>query len=218
MKKIIFISSSGRSASTAIVGTLNTIKGVKAFQTPYGLENYNCDVYLKDLDRVKTERKNLIKSVHDEGYNFIESTVCIRFHFENIVKIYPECLIVHLVRDGRDFVRSGFNRNWFRKKKNRFNKICKHWSIGQRQMIEGMKKIPKKNRGGIVKLEDLIKGDINWFIESIGLESIEKIKMISSNATKTPFILPKWDKWDQKLVNASKIYMGKELEYFGYKW
>jgi len=218
MKKIIFISSSGRSGSLAISNTLDTIKGVKAFHSFYGLENYNCTAYLKDIERVKIERKKLIEFVHNEGYHFVESTVCIRYHFEDIIKAYPECLIVHLVRDGRDFVRSGFNRDWFRKKKERFDKICKHWAEGQRQMIEGMKKIPKKNRGGVVKLEDLIKGDINWFLESIGLESTYKIKMIVSNATKGIFKLPKWDKWSQKLVNEAKIYMGKELEYFGYKW
>ena len=218
MKKIIFISSLGRSGSMSITHAINSVDKVKAFHVPYGLENYNCNGYLKNLKRVKIERKKLIESVHSIGCHFVESSVCLRYYFEDIVKLYPECIIVHLVRDGRDFVRSGFNRPWFKKNKNKFNMICNHWAKGQLQMIEGMKKIPEKNCGGVVKFEDLIKGDIRWFLERIGLKSAKKIMMPVLNTTKTLLKLPKWDKWDQKLVNKSKIYMGKELEHFEYKW
>jgi len=217
MKKIIFISSSGRSGSKSLAYAINTVNGVKSFHCPYGLEDYKCNTYLKDLKRVKIERKKLIESVHSSGCHFVESGVCLRYCFEDIVETYPECIIVHLVRDGRNFVRSGFNRPWFKKHKNRFNKICKHWSEGQIQMIEGMEKIPEKNRGGVVKHEDLIKGDIRWFLERIGLKSTKKIILPVLNVTKTAHKLFMWNNWDQELVNKSKIYMGKELEYFEYR-
>ena len=219
MKKIIFISSSGRSGSTSLAYAINSVDKVKAFNCPYGLENYNCNAYLKDLNRVNTDRKKLIESVHNSNCDFVECSVCLRYCFEDIVKSYPECIIVHLVRDGRDFVRSGFNRPWFNKgKKDRFNMICNHWDKGQIQIIESMKKIPEKNCGGVVKFEDLIKGDIRWFLDRIGLKSTKEIMMSVLNNTKTLFKLPKWNEWDQELVNKSKIYMGKELEHFEYKW
>jgi len=217
MKKIIFITSSGRSGSTALANTLNTIKGVKAFQSPFGQENYSCSIYLKDIKKVNKDRDELIKSVHNDGYHYIESSVCIRHHIKSVVNNYPKCLIIHLVRDGRDFVRSGFNRTWFKKSKKRFIRICKHWSDAQCQIIESMKELPTENKGGIVRLEDLSKNDINWFLNNIGLDSEDRIKMIKTNVTKTQFKLPIWKDWNSQLMNDVKKYMGKELEYFKYK-
>ena len=219
MKKIIFISSLGRSGSMSIANAIDNVDGVKAFHVPSGLEDYNCNAYLKQLNRIKVDRKKLIEFVHDSNCHFVESMVCLRFYFEDVVKSYPECVIVHLVRDGRDYVRSGFNRPWFTtEKKDRFKMICKNWAEGQFQMVESMKKIPEHNRGGVVRFEDLIKGDISWFLDGLGLKSTKEITMPVVNSTKGVFKLPKWDEWNQKLINEAKIYMGKELEHFGYKW
>ena len=218
MKKIIFISSSGRSGSKSIASTLNNVDNVKAFHSPFNFENYNCCKYLSQLEEVKKQRKKLIESVINNNYNYIESAVCIRYCIEDLVKLYPECTIVHLVRDGRDFVRSGLNRPWFKGNvNNRFNKICKLWAEGQRMTIKSMKKIPKKNYGGVIKLEDLSGKNINWFIEKIGLKSKNPTMMLALHTAKN-YNFPQWVEWNSTLINRAKILMGKELKYFGYKW
>jgi len=51
--KTIFIASSGRSGSKSLAYAINTVDGVKSFHCPYGLEDYKCSRYLKDLKKVK---------------------------------------------------------------------------------------------------------------------------------------------------------------------
>ncbi len=215
--KIIFITSSGRSGSKSIALALDRVKSVKSFHSPFKLENYNCHNYLDNIKDMKLRRARLIKSVRKEGYDYVESANCIRHHLVDLVEDYPDCLIVHLVRDGRDYVRSGFNRPWFQRQHDRFAKICGLWATGQRMTIDSFKKIPEKNRGGVVRLEDLRKGDMRWFIRSLGLRSQAYIKLPAAHVAKT-YNMPPWTEWDKKTVREANAIMGVELKHFGYKW
>ncbi len=85
-------------------------------------------------------------------------------------------------------------------------------------MIEGMNKIPPENNFGIIRFEDLISKDINVFLERIEISAKEKVYMPKLNKTKSKFIIPKWVDWDDAQKNDAEIWMGKELQLFGYSW
>jgi len=205
--KIIFIASSGRSGSQSLATALGEVFEVQAFHDMHE-ENYICKKYLESLKEVKKRRLNLITATLDAGYHYVECSVCTRCHLEDLTEDYPDCTIVHLVRDGRDYVRSGMGRPWFKKDKNQFSEICKLWALGQRTIS----KCPSE----IVRLEDLIKGPIGWFVEKLGLKYNE-ITLPHDHLTKNLWF-PHWTEWDENQVDIAKKWMGEELEKFGYVW
>ena len=248
----IFISSSGRSGSTSIVEALSKIENVSAHHGPKNkhFERINCLRYLEkrgepgvDSDQViaklKKYRDPLIRQVASEGQVYIESSWFISAILPELVQLYPDAKIIHLVRDGRDFVRSGMNRFWFSGKKSdlkrvgiwtrdkwgppascktRFQKICWLWAEQQRVMQAGLKRIPSKNNFGVVRFEDLIVNGLDEFINKLDINGKTGVTMQALNKTKKNFLIPHWREWDPKMAAEAKRHMGAELELFRYRW
>tara|TARA_R110002020_G_scaffold50716_9_gene143358 strand:+ start:83498 stop:84268 length:771 start_codon:yes stop_codon:yes gene_type:complete len=250
----IFISSSGRSGSTSLVGALSKVKNIDAYHGPgyKELEKVNCLSYLRSrgmsnisekeiIRMIKRNRDSMIQKSNLSGCTYVESSWFISALLPEIIKAYPDAIVIHLVRDGRDFVRSGMNRFWFSGNpknlkrinawtrdrwtpvsgcKTRFQKICWLWAEQQRVMKNGLGKIPNKNNFGTVKFEDLIAGDIRWFLKKVRINASNNIKvsMEKLNKTSGKFVIDKWGNWSAGEKNDAKVWMGKELKYFGYKW
>ena len=247
----IFISSSGRSGSTSIVEALSKIENVSAHHGPKNkhFERINCLRYLNRrggsgassdqvISKLKKYRDPLIKQVESEGKVYIESSWFISAMLPELVQLYPNAKIVHLVRDGRDFVRSGMNRFWFSGKQSdlkrvgiwtrdkwsppalcetRFQKICWLWAEQQRVMQAGLKEIPLKNNFGVVRFEDLVSSGLGEFINKLGIKGGTGITMQTLNRTKKNFIIPHWRDWTAEMKEDARRHMGAELNLFRYK-
>lgn len=160
----------------------------------------------------------------------------IRRHCNAIKKVFPEAKIFHLVRDGRDVVRSMMARKtmtsedpntktiepikedpWFSKWEdmNRFERLCWYWDIENRYLHE--------NIDITIYFEKLI-SDYEYFNEIL-LEPLklqipkdiweEEVKSPKNITKKHTF--PHWSEWDpEKLESFNKI-CGETMKNLGYK-
>jgi hypothetical protein len=223
------------------------VPGIKSVHGPRPqLDKENCLKYHGQLENpveaVRKRRAKIVNSAATNNLHYVENSWFMSALAEEFVELFPECKIVHLIRDGRDFVRSGINRPWFNEKhalwkrwqsaigrwnrdkwnpppecKTVFEKICWLWAEQQRTIEAGMQKIPEKNRGGIVKFEDLIGSKINWFLETINLKADKDILMKKANAS-SKHKISKWTEWDSDFVDGAKKWMGDTLLQYDYQW
>jgi hypothetical protein len=242
--KKIFISSSGRSGSNALALAFKKLDGVDSYHGPNVFERENCLKYHGKLSErdistmLSQKRDGLLLESRNNNHHYIESSWFLSAMLEDIVKKYPDALIVHLVRDGRDFVRSGMNRFWFkpgalsrynswtRDRWNppgdcitRFEKISWLWAEQQRTQRLSMEKIPKKNNGGTIRLEDLIaQKNINWFADRIGLPHSGDIILEKTNKSKNAHVISPWQEWDTEHISQARRWMDAELREYNYEW
>lgn len=210
-KNIIFFISSGRSGSLSLKNSFNSINGFKAFHKENQLEKENCLNYHKKINNVNKliydKRFSIIENVCNKDINYIECSWYMCTFIHELVNNFPECKIFHLVRNGRNFVKSGMSRSWFKGKdtkyyksinswsrdrwnppkecKNRFEKICWLWNEQQKIIYISMKNIPDINNYGIIKFEDLVReGSINFILDKLNMKIKRLIKYKKSNHTK----------------------------------
>ena len=67
---------------------------------------------LKVAKWVELKRDWLIKEADNNGFMYVESSHFLSFLIPHLDTLYKPRFI-HLVRDGRDFVRSGMSRKWY---------------------------------------------------------------------------------------------------------
>jgi|10_taG_2_1085330.scaffolds.fasta_scaffold26815_3 hypothetical protein len=242
--KKIFITSSGRSGSKAIAQALNKINHVDSYHGPNVFEMENCLKYQKKMSSAQVKlmlgekRDPLLAHSYNRNNHYVESSWFLSAILEEIIEKYPDALVVHLVRDGRDFVRSGMNRFWFKpgalsrynawtrdrwsppsECRSRLEKISWLWAEQQRIQRLSMEKIPKKNNGGVIRLEDLISTPhINKFADQIGLPYTDDIILEKTNKSKNPYVIPHWKSWNDEYIDQTKRWLGDELREYDYEW
>jgi len=63
--------------------------------------------------RIRKKRWKLVEQIKYNGFIYVESTIAGAFLISELDKIF-DAKFIHLYRDGREFVRSGLHRNWYR--------------------------------------------------------------------------------------------------------
>ena len=180
----IFITGMGRSGTVLMSKLLQGIDNTVVKHEHIGNREYwllswylSPDNYSKQY--LENERNKIEKSYKQEGF-FIDVNGYLQNSATEIYNIFPNSKIFHLVRDGRDVVRSLYSRRnekdthlipkdkesikkWLTY--NKFEKICWNWNNTTQKLIS--LQIP------ILRLEDVI-SDYTYlkknFIETTGLE------------------------------------------------
>lgn len=159
----------------------------------------------------------------------------LRRHCAALQKTFPEAKFFHLVRDGREVVRSimtrsnfsskdpllGFikpplgspyRRQW--EKMDRFEKVCWWWQADNRYLREQI--------GHTLQFEKLI-SDYDYFKKQLlDYLNIEVSGDIWKKYAKEPknispdYKFPHWSKWNKKEMDAFKEICGSEMEANGY--
>jgi hypothetical protein len=159
----------------------------------------------------------------------------LRRHCNAIKKVLPGVKLFHLIRDGRDVVRSMMSRktmtkedpnthkikpkkydllydNW--SKMNRFERLCWYWDTENRYLMDNIE--------NLIQFENLT-SSYEYFRETLliplGLnisesfweEEIKTPKNITVN-----YELPHWTKWDQKRKSTFNAICGKTMNNAGY--
>ncbi|GAB6099414.1 hypothetical protein JCM16358_12930 [Halanaerocella petrolearia] len=152
--------------------------------------------------------------------------------------------VVHIVRDGRDYVRSGMSRNWYTEsdgsrlraiyfpddpyydqwnQMSRFEKICWRWQKKDGFIYQSVKEM---DNAITVTFEDIFKDDnfkgIYRIADYIDLPKTETDKMIDKmmnrrvNSTKE-YAIPKWTDWDQEMLDKFDEIAGEHMRnYYDY--
>lgn len=186
----------------------------------------------------KTFRKKEIylrvKVKNMEIYGEVNSVI--RRHCKAIRKSFPNANIFHLVRDGRDVVRSMMARRtmtsedpntknirptietpWYDEwaNMNRFEKLCWYWDVENRYLYE--------NIDTIIHFEKLI-SDYKYFNEKL-LEplNLDIPKEIWEDEIKAPknvtkkHTIPHWNDWDLERLESFNKICGETMKKLGYE-
>ena len=224
----VFIVSTGRTGTKFFAHFLDEFSNVYGLHEPEPdfLElaiNYarNKVEKIEAIRRIEKNRRALCRSVKRQRLEkYVESNNRFFSLLEPLDKIFNGNLkVIHIIRDGRDYVRSGMSRNWYNDKDefakkdlrlkatyfpednyynqwhqmSRFEKICWRWQKKDGFIYQNIDKIDNTIR---VKFEDIFKTDdyksVFTIAEYIGLPQNETERMI--------------DKMMGKEVNSTKEY------------
>lgn len=161
----------------------------------------------------------------------------LRRHCDALRSAFPDATLIHLVRDGRDVVRSMFSNQtmtpgdvntaeirprgddpWRDRwgEMSRFERLCWYWMVENRFL--------RKRLDRRVRLEDLVDSyDVfrDGLLEETGVqiprdvwvEAVDRPKNVTSDHT-----LPHWTEWSDDRREAFREICGDELDTYGYRW
>ena len=181
--KFFFILSLGRSGTNFLAKLLNKDSNAVVYHEPckddyhyLPLAYYNPrNIILKKL--LEQRFSNLISQIPDNVEIYGEVNSLLRYHVDWLKERFNPVLI-HIVRDGRDFVKSAYTRSLYTGKDShlpiiplndeaiaeqwsyfsRFQKLCWYWAHTNEFLLQKIERI--------VKFEDILK-DYDYFCEHI---------------------------------------------------
>ena len=240
-KKFFFILSIGRSGSMFLADLLNKDEKNLVLHEPTRLDFLAYSQAFQEAqmtyDYISEFRKKLIYSHNhlSELSQYGEVNSLLRRHAQSIRQNIPNVKVFHLVRDGRDVVRSMMARRTFTKKDpfsmiihpnkkddyygdwsemDRFERLCWYWWIENKYLADTI--------GNPLIFEKLIK-DYDYIQDNlliplgidINRESWEDKINQPKNST-TQHAIPHWSKWKPERVEQFEKICGSLMEGFGY--
>jgi hypothetical protein len=241
-RNVFFLLGIGRSGTKFLSKLLNSDENAIVFHEPIP-EDFDafCIAHKNEKSAYryisKYRKKKIYSLVKDKNVNtYGEVNSALRYHVEAITNCFPDAKTLHLVRDGRDVVRSFMSRRhyikgskghhalkptkkdpWYYKwdTLNRFEKICWLWADANRRVRKHVKRH--------VKFEKAI-SDYNYFEENIeNYLSLHIGREIWREAINRPknstiqFKLPHWKEWDGRLTESFDKICGEEMNILGYQ-
>lgn len=115
-KSPVFIVSTGRTGTKFLANLLGKYEETLAVHEPFARngmkEGWKLVHNLYDEKYfINILKKNREKNFFENNNLYVESNPEISFYVNYILKAFPESKIIHIIRDGRDVVRSWFNRS-----------------------------------------------------------------------------------------------------------
>jgi hypothetical protein len=239
--KFFFILGMGRSGTSFMADFLDHAPGAHVFHEPV-LEDFYAHArahydslearrYIEGFRRTEiyTRMRNFPSGIYGETNSLL------RCHAEALAVTFPQSTILHIVRDGRDVVRSQVSRGtltlhnpfsmsmhptnsdpWKEKwpGMDRFARLCWFWQEENRRLRLATKQT--------VQFEKILAG-YDYFAEQVLQPCGIHIEKKDWEATiKTPrnvskeFTMPKWDKWTAQQQQTFREICGAEMEKCGY--
>lgn len=230
---IVFVSSSGRSGSKSLVAALGSLPNVRAFHGPAhpAWEAFNLATRLENGHEpgplLETLRRR-VDETHDAGCAYVEVTWCMAALAPLLRARYPSCRIYHLVRDPRDFVRSGMAREWFTGDPGYLASVnaCSRdlwphfWSVFSRMGL--IAAVWDDQQGCIedgepdarVRFEEMLA--VGVVPEFFGLPPCDRVPLPRENATEK-HVLPPWREWPSSDLEKVWQIVGPTAERYGYR-
>jgi hypothetical protein len=199
-QQVVFVLSSGRCGSRSVSAAFEGIEDVVARHEPEPHLMREARTYCVDrkvdgnfelpwaVNTIRNSRhfvKDILKDHH-----YIESTPALSIFALPLVKVFPEAHLVHLIRDGRNVVRSGMSLAWYIDDPtnawnpswwpapegcdDRFSKCCWLWAETNRLLADDLKMIPAA-QAHTVRLEDLVKVGMRDLSQAIGFPVVERL-------------------------------------------
>lgn len=239
--KFFFVLAIGRSGTASLAGLLNKAIGAAVAHEPVTLD-YRAhqtafaspQAALEYMDRFR-KKEIYLRMRHKKISSYGEVNSLLRRHAQALPQTFPRVVIIHLIRDGRDVVRSMMNRNTFTQSdrhtrhimplnndpwKNqwhtmdRFARLCWYWQVENAYLRQNVERR--------VNFEQLI-SDYHYFdqnlLQPLGLELEESVWAAHMNTPQNiskSYLMPKWTEWS---IEQQKTFMdicGEEMKLNGY--
>lgn len=239
---LFFILAIGRSGSMFLAHLLNQVPEAVVCHEPV-LADFAA--YTKAFHNEKAaaqylrnfRKQEIYLRVHDKALKtYGEVNTNLRRHCNALKQQFPDATIIHLVRDGRDVVRSMMSRRTFRPwdpvtaliypredapwaevwpQMNRFEKLCWYWMVENRYLRHAIDRA--------VQFEKVV-SEYEYFasqlLTPLGLSIAEKnwrvAKQRPKNATRR-YRIPHWSSWDDNKKQAFERICGEEMYRNGYE-
>lgn len=241
-RNVFFILSIGRSGTAFLADLLNRAEGALVVHEPVRedfrahQEAFHSEARARHYVRRFRKKEIYLRVRHEPVETYGEVNSVLRRHCLALKEVFPKATFLHLVRDGRDVVRSMMSRatmtpadqntkliwpktgdsartHWA--EMSRFEKLCWYWKVENEFLRSGIRAEP-------IQFEKLI-GSYEDFIERIcqpcGIEISRDVWKravgVPKNATKD-YRFPHWSEWDPKTTKAFDEMCGQEMVLSGY--
>lgn len=252
--KARFIISTGRTGTKFLASFFNQLSpSILAYHEPYpsfrklGIDYASRKVpHRKALSNFKYGRMAILNRLIKSNKHIYVEANCNLFSLVPIIReVFPDYRIIHIVRDGRDYVRSAMSRLLFREDDNlkrlkasdfpsdpyynrwggmsRFEKICWHWVKMDEIIYES---IQNDSKCLTLKFEDIfdsntqyseIKKLIDFFDMDIKADSEYISALMTKKINKTAnYQMPHWKNWDTKKKKQFLDIAGTHMKIYGY--
>jgi len=240
-QRIFFILAIGRSGTKFLANLLNKAPGALVVYEPVEREVRAYQVAFHSQEKSKVyihsfRRKEIYLRVCDkEIVTYGEVNSVLRRHVAALRDAFPNAKFMHLIRDGRDVIRSAIARKtmtvedsntrdiypregdpWKPKwsAMSRFERLCWYWQTENCYL--------RTSIGKAVKFEEII-SSYDYFqtrlLDPLGLDISEEIwrNAVTSPVNKTQsHKIPYWSEWDDETISIFEKICGKEMEANGY--
>lgn len=240
-RNVFFILSMGRSGTQSLSDLLNKTPGALVVHEPF-IEAVPHQEAFHDPRKAKEYIQNFRKKesysrVHKldiETYGEVNSFL--RRHCNALKTAFPKAKLLHLVRDGRDVIRSMYSRETMKPRAYdtrriyprendpwrdewprmlRFEKLCWYWMVENKYLRECIGKTIHFEK--IILEYDYFKKNVLKPLNlEISRETWEEIINKPKNAT-VSHKLPHWSKWDKRTKEAFERICGEEMRKSGYE-
>lgn len=241
--KIFFVLALGRSGTVFLSDLLGKAKDTYVFHEPV-IEDFSAHLFAHYNPKsgeqyIKNFRKKEIyvrmQGIPTGIYGEVNGTL--RCHADALKKQLPSATLLHLVRDGRDVVRSHMSRrtmtlgnpfnmllhpedidpwkpHWHRM--DRFARICWYWQEENRRA--------RISIGTTIQFEKII-SSYDYFHDEVlvpcGIhieKSVWESTVNKPRNTTSEFTMPKWDQWTPEQQATFREICGEEMEKNGYSF
>lgn len=244
-KELFFIVSTGRAGSASISNTLNRHHDIQCYhEINRQLIRLSTEYAHKTISSARVKEE--LEAVYCECGVFPaeglvgESNLKIGNLIEIISALLPKCKFVWIVRDGRSFVSSAYNRGWFRQddeefkirhqwaeyringfaagdvrqdewnKMDSFGRCCWYWSYWNRTIQNQLSKLAK-DRCFFVKLEDL-EFKMSQLQSFLGVQ--EQAILLSKDNIAERKITKPYEQWSDSEINTFNRFCGETMNDF----
>ncbi len=241
-KNIFFVLSLGRSGTNFLADLLNRAEHTMVVHEPHQVDDYAIEVashkptaattYIRDF-----RRKDIYLRARGADINtYGEVNSLLRRHARDLQEVFPQAHFVHLIRDGRDVVRSMLTRRTLTPQDpktarltppfgdpyleqwptmSRFERLCWYWQH-ENNLLE-------RHIDVRVRFEPLV-SDYNYFkkelLANIGVELSEGVWQeevrVPKNHTKGKKA-PHWRDWTPEQTRAFWTICGEAMARYGYQ-
>jgi len=241
-KKIFFILATGRSGTQFLSSLLNKSPGAYVVHEPVreDFRSYK-EVFYDEKKAHKYIQGFRKKEIYDrarerEIHTYGEVNSVLRRHCYALKKSFPNAQIFHLIRDGRDVVRSSMSRGtmlanhpstqkirptpespWKEKwnSMTQFEKICWYWDVENRYLNECIKKTLQFEK--LISSYEYFKEHLLDPLElKISKETWQKEVHSPENIT-SQYTIPHWSEWDKREMDAFNEICGDTMRANGYE-
>ncbi len=232
---MLIITGTGRSGTGTMAKLLG---GHHEFRVNYILDKYflRADPHTDPFDTVE-KRIMVLLDLH-QGIcreTFVDSSNLYIYFIDALYALNPEMKIILTVRNGQDFVRSAFSRNWHKHKTFgsvplRNNKYFQQWAsltpvqknawiwdYRNRKALEGLRSVPEKQKL-VLKIENIHKRKTLDMLEAFTGKKIQDREFAKKHHNANPsFDFPAKEEWTDAQNLEFYETAGEMMRFFKYK-